>query len=319
MIWLTWRQYRMPGLVATVAVAFITGALMYIALRARQFAEAGGVGIDDPLVVAQIQSELGLTDLPYRVIGIIVMFLPAFIGLFGGVALLAPEFEERTHRLTWTQGISRERWFLSKTALIAGALAVAAVVLALAAGLAATVPLRLVPPLVPTAGRFANFDTDFPVMIGWALLSLCLAIGWSAVFKRTLPALLTTFVSFVALRIYVVAQLRPYYLPPEVHPLGQQTPLPAGAWLFTPRFLDANGQVVEPGRVSALMSQFGAHSEDYRGNLQRYLQDNGIFQPWYFQPADRYWTFQAIELVLLLAASTVCVLLALWLIRRVRA
>jgi hypothetical protein len=309
----------MPGLVATVAVAFVSVALLYVVLRAGQIAGAGGVRVEDPLVLAQIQSEFGVTDLFYRVIGIVVMFLPAFIGLFGGVALLAREFEERTHRLIWTQGISRERWFLSKTALCAGALVVAAAVLALAAGLAATVFPQLVPPLVGTTGRFANFDVDVPVMIGWAILSLCLGIVWSAIFKRALPALLTTFVSFVALRIYVAAQLRPYYLPPEVHPLGQVTPLPANAWLLPVRFLDANGQAVAPGRVSALMSQFGGHVEVYQGNLNRYLQDNGVFQPWYFQPADRYWTFQAIELVLLLAASTLCLLLALWLLRRVRA
>jgi hypothetical protein len=309
----------MPGLVATVAVAFVTVAVLYIVLRARQIAEAGGVRVEDPLVLAQIQSDLGVTELFYRVIGIVVMFLPAFIGLFGGVALLAREFEERTHRLVWTQGISRERWFLSKTALCVGALVVAAVVLALAAGLAASVFPQLAPSFVGTAGRFANFDIDVPVMIGWAILSLCLGIAWSALFKRALPALLTTFVSFVALRIYVVAQLRPYYLPPEVHPLGQEAPLPDGAWLFAVRLLDASGQAVGPGRVSALVSQFGAHAEVYRGNLNRYLQDNGVFQPWYFQPAERYWTFQAIELALLLAASTLCVLLALWLLRRVRA
>lgn len=319
MIWLTWRQYRMPGLVAALAVAFVAGALLYIAVRAQLIAWSAGVRIDDPLVVAQIQTELGLTDLPYRVIGTVVMFLPAFVGLFAGVALLGREFEERTHRLIWTQGISRERWFLSKTALTAGALVVAAVALAVAAGLAATIPLRLVPPLVPTAGRFTNFDIEAPDMIGWALLALCLAIAWSAVFKRTLPALLTTFVSFVALRIYVVAQLRPYYMPPEVHPLGQETPLPDGAWLFATRFLDANGQPVDPGHVSALMSQFGEHAQGYGGDLNRYLRDNGVFQPFYFQPAERYWTFQAIELLLLLVASILCVLLALWLVRRVRA
>jgi hypothetical protein len=318
-IWLTWRQYRMPGLVATVAVAFVTLALLYVALRARQIAGAIEVGVDDPLVLGQIQGELGLTDLPYRVIGITVMFLPAFIGLFGGVALLAREFEERTHRLVWTQGISRERWLLSKTALTGGALVVAAVVLAIASGLAGTVLLRLVPPLVPTAGRFANFDIDVPVMIGWALLALCLGIAWSALFKRVLPALFTTFLSFVALRTYVVAQLRPRYLPPEVHPLGQETPLPADAWLLPVHFLDASGQDVAPGRVSALMSEFHAHIEAYGGNLDRYLRDNGVFQPWYFQPAERYWIFQTIELVLLLGASTVCFLIGLWLVRRVRA
>lgn len=319
MIWLTWRQYRMPGLVASLAIAFLTAGLLYVALRARLIAGAGGIPVEDPLVLARIQDELGSAELVYRVIGIIVMFLPAFIGLFGGVALLAREFEERTHRLIWTQGMSRERWFLSKTALSAGALVVAALVLALAATLAAPVFPQIVPPLTGTAGRFGTFDRDIPVMIGWAILSLCLAIAWSALFKRSLPALLMAFVCFVALRIYVVAQLRPYYIPPEVHPLGQETPLPAGAWLLQVRFLDASGQAVDQGRMAVLMSQFGAHAEAYRGNLNRYLQDNGVYQPFYFQPADRYWTFQAIELVLLLAVSTLCVLLALWLLRRVRA
>ena len=45
--------------------------------------------------------------------------LPALAGLFVGAPLLARELEHGTHRFAWTQAITRRRWLLSKTALLA--------------------------------------------------------------------------------------------------------------------------------------------------------------------------------------------------------
>jgi hypothetical protein len=45
--------------------------------------------------------------------------LPALAGLFVGAPLLARELEQGTHRFAWTQGVTRRRWLLSKTALLA--------------------------------------------------------------------------------------------------------------------------------------------------------------------------------------------------------
>lgn len=312
MIWLTARQYRLPGLVAGLAVGFVSLALLYVALRAREIADGFDVPVDSEIVRTQIQSELGQSGF-FAVIGVLAIFLSTFIAVFAGAALLAREFEERTHRLIWTQGISRERWLLSKMACVAAALVLAAAVLSLAAMLSSAV----LPPLTATSGRFARFDMEAPVMIGWTLLTFAIGVLYGAVIKRALAALLATLLSSVALRIYFVAALRPSYIPPLELQSGA-TP-PEGAWLFARRFVDASGHLVDPARVAAAMQNFGSHVADYQGNLERYLEDSGIFQPQLFQPAERLLAFEAIEFGALLALSATCALVALWFVSRMKA
>ena len=43
-------------------------------------------------------------------IGILLLLLPLLIGLFWGAPLVSREVEHGTHRLVWTQGVSRRRW-----------------------------------------------------------------------------------------------------------------------------------------------------------------------------------------------------------------
>ena len=47
-------------------------------------------------------------------LGILFLILPVLVGLFWGAPLVAREVEHGTHRLVWTQGVSRRRWALVK-------------------------------------------------------------------------------------------------------------------------------------------------------------------------------------------------------------
>ena len=53
-----------------------------------------------------------------------LILLPALVGMFVGAPLLARELEHGTHRLAWTQSVTRRRWLLSKTLLLALAITV---------------------------------------------------------------------------------------------------------------------------------------------------------------------------------------------------
>jgi ABC-type transport system involved in multi-copper enzyme maturation permease subunit len=46
------------------------------------------------------------------------------VGMFWGAPLIAGEIEHGTHRLVWTQGVSRLRWAATKIALITTAVVV---------------------------------------------------------------------------------------------------------------------------------------------------------------------------------------------------
>src|SRR5207237_7050931 len=47
--------------------------------------------------------------------------VPLFVGLFWGAPLVSREIEHGTHRLVWTQSVTRRRWIGTKLALIGGA------------------------------------------------------------------------------------------------------------------------------------------------------------------------------------------------------
>ena len=47
-----------------------------------------------------------------------MLALPAIVGVFWGAPLVARELEAGTHRLAWTQSISRTRWLATKVGLV---------------------------------------------------------------------------------------------------------------------------------------------------------------------------------------------------------
>jgi hypothetical protein len=309
-IWLTWRQHRMPGAVAALAVAVLSGALVLVTLRAGAIADTIGAPFQSDAVRAQIQSEFG-PILALAAVG--VLLLPVLIGIFAGVPLVSRELEDRTHRMVWTQSLSRDRWFVSKTGLLAGAIVVAAALVSVAA----TTGSLALPAFAPLAGRWVTFDADLPVLAAWALLAFSAGVLFGALIKRSLPALLATMLLYAAARIVVTAGLRSQYLPPVQATNDRQ--IPADAWVFPQRFVDNVGREVDTARVSALMRNFGGRVQEFQGDTARYLEANGVFHPIFYQPADRYWTFQGIEAGIVLGASLACVVVALLVVRRLPA
>jgi hypothetical protein len=57
--------------------------------------------------------------------------LPVVLGVLVGGPLLAREFEQGTHRLAWTQSVTRGRWLAARLALAAGLVAVPVVAIPL--------------------------------------------------------------------------------------------------------------------------------------------------------------------------------------------
>src|SRR5262245_62617250 len=51
-------------------------------------------------------------------VGLLLLILPMLAGMFWGAPLFAREIEHATHRLVWTQGVSRLRWATTKFGLV---------------------------------------------------------------------------------------------------------------------------------------------------------------------------------------------------------
>jgi hypothetical protein len=131
-------------------------------------------------------------------------------GLFG-VALAAPfalELERGTHRLAWTQSITRLRWVTTKLGL-------AVISTLLAAGVLAAILIWWRRPLVHLDGRMDNgaFDSQGIVILGYALFALGLALAIGAVWRRAIPAVMVAFVGYFVARIFTDSWLRQRFAP----------------------------------------------------------------------------------------------------------
>jgi hypothetical protein len=137
--------------------------------------------------------------------------------------------------------------------------------------------------LMYSDGAWTFFEVIGPAPVGYAIFAFALGLTAGTVLARTVPAMAATLFVFVAVRA-AVHWWRPWFQPP----MTMQLPAPAdslkGAW------------------------QIAQNSGAY--GLQTLIV---------YQPADRFWTFQAIETgIFLLLAIPLIAFSATWLRYRVR-
>jgi ABC-type transport system involved in multi-copper enzyme maturation permease subunit len=51
-------------------------------------------------------------------VSVLFLVVPLLLGLFWGAPVIAREVEQGTHRMIWTQGVSRRHWALTKAGLL---------------------------------------------------------------------------------------------------------------------------------------------------------------------------------------------------------
>ena len=101
MIWLTWRQLRVQ---AAAVVVGVTAMAVVLAITGPRLAELAKAGVDD------VFDKLTSTDVTLFWAGLIVVAaVPALVGAFWGAPMVARELEAGTHRLAWTQSVTRTR------------------------------------------------------------------------------------------------------------------------------------------------------------------------------------------------------------------
>ncbi|TQN32143.1 hypothetical protein FHX37_2071 [Haloactinospora alba] len=199
-LWLTWRQQRL-GVAAAVVLA-VAGAV-YVQVFDDLWPFLGSLYLKMPET----------SDLLVRAVLLLV-------GVFWGAPLLARQFQEGTHRMVFTQSVSRRRWFTAQVGLAA---VVAAVVAAVASsllvwhawsvnllqggywvswerlgsvpalpGIAAGWGERLADSYLPAVELGSNYSIYPPVALGYALLFLAVGVAAGVVLRRTVPAMALT-------------------------------------------------------------------------------------------------------------------------------
>ncbi|GAB3264388.1 ABC transporter permease [Kineosporia babensis] len=346
MIWLSYRQTRLQlsiGLVTLAVVAAglaLTGPHLAELAKTEKFLQQASDGVANSfLYVATILLTYGL---------------PALIGGFWGAPLVAREIESGTHRLAWTQGVSRTRWLAFRLGIGATAVLAVSGLLTLAITWWAG-PMDKAMPIEGPTGVFSFYRMSpflFGVRgvapIGWALFAFALGVVVGMLARRTLVALGVTMALLVVLQVCVPMFVRAHLAAPvdavvpitlenlrglEGRPDGAgevtlETFHISGAgpadWILDDETVDRNGLIPAslPSYVSGCMPEPGLNP-DPASSVQRAkqacidrLSAEGYQQHIIYHPESRFWALQWREAGLLAGGALLLSGFAFWRIRQ---
>jgi ABC-type transport system involved in multi-copper enzyme maturation permease subunit len=271
LIWLSWRQHRLAALYAAGGVLLVITSVAVMGVETAPFHSTVGHG-------SPALSEEALQGF-WNAVWITLLALPLLTGLFLGAPLIAQDLEARTHRLAWTQGITRQRWVIWK--LGPPLLAIALGTAVLAGAIEPAISTQWTGGQQESLGeQWYWFDQSGFALAAYVLFAVALGVLAGALIGRTLLAMVVTGIAYVLTRAAVATFLRPNYMPPiTAHP-----PEPSGAWTLTMGFTSPG----QPNTAALLV----------------------------YQPADRFWTFQLIEAAIFVGLAVVLVAAAVAVVRR---
>jgi ABC-type transport system involved in multi-copper enzyme maturation permease subunit len=317
MIWLTWRQFRAQTLAAAGALAVLALYLIHLGNEIRAFYDtriAGCAGEACTTARMQLRGDYG--DI-VALLGVVLLAVPALIGIFWGAPLVTREVEEHTDRLVWAQSVTRTRWLAVKLTVIGLFSALVTGLFSLALTWSASRYDQVI------GERFAaqNFDARNVVPIGYGLFAFALGTVVGMLARRTLPAMAITLVAFAAVQLLVPAVVRQHLMSPVTETVTVDAAVLAqgiGLSLEDDNTFTVRGYTVPGGwalRDSAqLFNPDGSHHTGQdaktclalvgdRGATDACIAAQRLRFEHTYHPAGRYWTFQWIELSLYLALS----------------
>lgn len=200
--WLTWRQHRWALVSSLVLAAALTAWMTYLAADMTSLyhqchdtrCPEGSPQWDT--LSARFTGPIDVADN----LLLAVQYLPALIGMFLGVPLLAREYEQRTLLLAWSQDVSPVRWLWTKVALIGLFVAALTAALSVSAGHLARVLHDVTGGTMFDGSMFLDSGM-LPLAIGVSWFALGVALG--AAIRRVLPAAMTVVAGFVGLMVTV--------------------------------------------------------------------------------------------------------------------
>ncbi|WP_410596456.1 transporter [Amycolatopsis sp. lyj-23] len=312
MIWLVWRQHRKQALFTLAALAALAAIMVPTGLAMHTKYDDVGLGpcraaLGSASLVTQTEAVSRCENLGQQFqqefgglvfVAVLFVVLPLLVGVFFGAPLVAREVEQGTHRLVWTQGVTRLQWALAKFGLTGALTAV------LAVGYALGVSWWFEPLVGASAGRlnYLSFDVQGIVPVAYTLFALALGVFAGTYWPKVLPAMGLALLGFAAVRVAIEVLARPRYLPAQsltFTPGGGQTPNPAaGNWVLDLGVRNAAGELVLPNAQLGPCPSGGCFDAVAGPGARNWVQ---------YQPGDRFWLFQGIEsgIFVLLAAALV--------------
>ena len=322
MTWLAVRQYRVQ-----IAVMLIAAGLLAIGMAFAAVYVAGvrtELGLDSCVPLPNTNLNCVQLDMEWRrrtgslnYLFYALYVLPGLVASYVGGPLFAVEFERGTHRLAWTQGVSRVRWAALKLGVVLVATLAASIMLApFGGGQKEFLGKTVVSP-------FETFEIQGPALVSYFVFGLAAGALIGAWTRRVLAGMLVGLLVLAVLRVGV-HNLRPAYQAPVIAeypysagPFQSSFDIAPGAWVVGGDAIDLEGRAVPPERVTSLMQEYFRTPRQLgpTSNDATYLREHGVIRRLLYQPADRFWTFQLIEAAIFGELAAVCALLTLWRVR----
>ena len=288
MNWVVWRQHRVEFLIMVIVFVLFTIAALIIGRSSAQAA----ANTDANSFIESINEPIFLP----------MQILPLLLGVFIGAPLVAREIEMGTSQLAWTQGITRQRWLLSKLALVGGISLVIFILLDLLGN-------WLNQPVNAILGPFPVFDSQGVVYIVYGLFALALGIAAGTLLGKTVPAMAAVIPLYLIVRLGIET-LRKDYLPPLRSTWNLLGAFPYRQdWILGGFFTNSAGSPVSPNSIGQMC---GSIPKGSLTGLNACLQEHGILQVFTYQPASRFWVFQGIESAIFLVLTAGLVVLTFW-------
>jgi hypothetical protein len=260
------------------------------------------------------------------VIDLLLLVLPLALGLAFGAGLVAGETERGTHRLAWTQDVSRTRWYLTSLGVtLGGALVIVAIVLPVAhwwAGIAwvdlpGTLTLggsRIQPDVFPVSGVVPLAYTGFAVVLGGATGAVLRRVSWTSA---------TTVVLYVALAVVLVTTVRASFAPTGFLVDGTTDSAEYVTWSTPPpwnvgyEYRDIPGVgrsalAPSPDKVAAACQVYGIHPQA----VVTCMRHHGVEGGFVIQSPIHYWRLQWVESALYTGLTVLLAAVGLVAVRR---
>jgi hypothetical protein len=251
---------------------------------------------------------------------------PALIGIFWGAPLVTRELEAGTLRLVWNQSVTRTRWIAVKLGLIGLAAMTTAGLLSLMVTWWSS-PIDQAGGFPVTMGQLSRFsplvfDARGPAPIGYAAFAFTLGVTAGVLIRRTVPAMAIALACVAVVQLGWPTVVRPHLIPAAISTSAVSSINPGtllvdhngeltmavtgrpGAWIVSNRTITPSGKVF-------VLPDVAACDTGTQQQCDSFLATQHLRQRITYQPASRFWAFQADEtaifIILALALAGFCV------------
>ncbi|MFE3940307.1 ABC transporter permease [Streptomyces sp. NPDC059118] len=235
--------------------------------------------------------------------GLLMMVLPAFVGIFVAGPVIARELESGTYRLAWTQSVTPARWLAAKLAVPTAVTLVSVSVLSAAC----TWARARENPVHEASDWYTRevYGSIGTVPVGYALCMLALGALAGLLLRRTVAAMVVTVLAYAPLTM-VLNRVRED-LWPTARLLGGDRPGEHAWWIDS-------GMLTASGKALYWRDCEGPDVSVTPFTCMRGLKGATAFTD--YHPASHFWPLQLVETGILLVLAALAVALAFRVLRR---